>query len=187
MPASGRKNIYSHDQVLRMIRNGGIEHSRVKDYLIDRNAGMLFAKFRNVLSYEEFEDLFMDALSLIAEKVGSSDVSIIKPEKYLQRIFKNITLKYLDRKRKETELRTNIREVEKNEHLTDNSINKDRYEMIIRLLEEMPKQCKNLILMKYYEGRSHQEIAGILGITVESSKVGLSRCKKELLKRITEP
>lgn len=185
MPENVREK-YSVDNVVNLIRKGGIEHSRAKDILIKAYSKYFYSEIKNIINYTEFEDVFIDALNSFSESVTAGDIIIKSSKAYFKKIYKNKLYKYIEAKKKENKtIKTVVEEHSLSGNLGLDHTNK-RVKLVFKLLHEIPEHCRNLILMKYYEGKSHNEIADLLGITVASSKAELSRCKKGLLKRIKE-
>jgi len=183
MPVNVREK-YSVDNVVNLIRKGGIEHSRAKDLLIKAYSKYFYSEIKNTINYTEFEDIFIDALNSFSENVARSEIIINNSKAYFKKIYTNKLYKYIETKKKKNKtIKTVVEEYSLSEDFGLDHTNK-YVKLVFKLLDEIPEHCRNLILMKYYEGKSHNEIADLLGITVASSKAELSRCKKGLLKMI---
>ena len=57
-------------------------------------------------------------------------------------------------------------------------------EEILRLIKELPREQRAIFNLYEIEGYTHDEIAVMLGINVNSCRVYLSRAKKELRQAI---
>jgi|GEM_PF-4686813 len=180
------KKRYNNNEITTMIREGGLAHSRAKDYLIRLYSAGFYHELRSILRFEEFEDLLIEALHSLAENLRSEDIEIQSIGAYLKKILKNKVNKYLDQKSRERNSTQMAMETENIVTDSDKEIFDSNLRLIFKLLKDMPEHCRNLIMMKYYDGLSHKEIAERMDITVESSKVELSRCKRQLLNRINK-
>jgi RNA polymerase sigma-70 factor (ECF subfamily) len=174
------------DQVVNLIREGGLAHGRAKDVLIKVYCLRFYNDIRHKLEYPEFEDVFMDALHGFTERALNPECTISNVRAYFKKIYKNKLFQYLREKDRNKMALNAISNETSQESSSDSEWKKQMSEQIIRVMDQLPEHCRNLILLKYYEGKSHKEIAEILGITTESSKVELSRCKKNLLKLLKD-
>jgi RNA polymerase sigma-70 factor (ECF subfamily) len=180
------KKRYTSNELIKMIYKGGLAHCRAKDYLIQTYSSGFYHEMRFLIRSDEFEDLLIESLNSLAENIQSQQVEIKNPAAYLKRILKNKVNKYLDKKTKERNSTQMALETENIVTEAEKEVSDANLRLIFKVLKDMPEHCRNLIMMKYYDGLSHKEIAERMNITVESSKVELSRCKRQLLNRITK-
>ncbi len=167
-------------QAVPLLRAYGLDHLKGKDMLISGFAKIFYYSVSGTIEYEDFEDIFMDSINDFVHSLQTPDIIIQNYEAYFKRIFKNKVANFKMKRYDEYMLKSEYRE----RRLSDEKMDIYDEELIQKLfhyIDRLPQQCKNLILMKYYESKSHKEISTLLKITVESSKVQLARCKKRLL------
>ncbi len=162
------KRRYSSNEIISMIQSGGLAHSRAKDYLIRIYSAGFYHELKSILRFEEFEDLLIETLHSLAENLRREDVEIQSLGAYLKRILKNKVNKYLDLKTREINTTQMALETENIATDSEKEIFDSNLRLIFKLLKNMPEHCRNLIMMKYYDGLSHKEIAEKLDITIES-------------------
>jgi RNA polymerase sigma-70 factor (ECF subfamily) len=61
---------------------------------------------------------------------------------------------------------------------------KEMFEAIHQAIQELPQQCRQVYLMKRYDGLKYTEIAEILDISVNTVKTQMKRALKSLLKNL---
>jgi RNA polymerase sigma-70 factor (ECF subfamily) len=171
------------DQIILHLRGYGLNQLRGKDMLIEYFASSLYHSLDRKIDYADFEDIFMDTINDFVKSIHNPAIEIQNYEGYFRKIFRNKVAHFrmiqydeqYSRKEYQTMLLAQTGETGFDEELL---------EKLYAHIDQLPQQCKNLILMKFYESKSHKEIAQLLQITVESSKVQLARCKKRLLQKI---
>lgn len=62
----------------------------------------------------------------------------------------------------------------------DTLIRKENVSIVVRCLELIPRACRDLLRLRFWEEKSHGEIADILGIREVTSRVRLKRCLEQL-------
>ena len=65
-------------------------------------------------------------------------------------------------------------------------VNKERLELIRRLMDGLPEKQRAVVHLRDVEGRNYKEIARILGLTEEQVKVNLFRARQKIKKQFTE-
>lgn len=159
--------------------------------IIAANKSLLLKKHRFPPHFneEDKDDIFYKALFVFFDKTRQavfthdSDTAI---EKYLYRIISNLILsKQRGRKESPTE------DVSLVSNATQNADNRmfeqDTLENVSQILrEKLGDICRQILIEKYYWGKSYKEIAGEIGFQVNSAKNRGSSCLKELKKAIHE-
>lgn len=168
----------------RSQQNKGLE-------IISQKKASLLKKHRFPLHFnqDDKDDVFYKALFVFFDKtsqgvfVHDSETSI---EKYLYRIIHNLILSK-KRGRKETPTE-DVSLVSKEVQNSDKEIfEKDALENISQILrEKLGEVCRQILIEKYYWGKSYKEIAEDVGFQVNSAKNRGSKCLNELKKAIHE-
>lgn len=65
------------------------------------------------------------------------------------------------------------------------TIVKDRLEMVKKLVETLPEKQRSIIQLRDFEGKSYKEIATVLGISEEQVKVYLYRARNTIKQKYT--
>jgi len=157
--------------------------------IIVANKSLLLKKHRFPAHFNEDDkdDIFYKALFVFFDKTSQSvfthdsDTAI---EKYLYRIISNLILsKKRGRKESPTE---DISLASNAIQDSDNRIfEQDTLEKVSQLLrEKLGDICQQILIEKYYWGKSYKEIAEEIGFQVNSAKNRGSSCLKELKKAI---
>lgn len=68
----------------------------------------------------------------------------------------------------------------------DSLVNKERLELIHRLVNELPEKQRVIMQLRDVEGKNYKEIARILNLTEEQVKVNLFRARQKIKKQFTE-
>jgi len=76
-------------------------------------------------------------------------------------------------------------ELEKDEKIVENTDSKLSMEQVEMVLEMLPDQQKEIIMMKYFQELSHKEIAGIMDMTEAHVRVLAHRALEMLKKRLS--
>ena len=140
---------------------------------------------RYIANEEDLKDVFQNALIHIFSHIGDFEY---RGEGSLQnwasRIVVNESLKFL-RSTKRHELLLLDHEVIDEHEDEDPPISNVPPDEIHRMVSELPTGCRTIFNLYVFENKSHQEIASLLGIKVNSSASQLSRAKNLLAKKIT--
>lgn len=141
---------------------------------------------RYIANEEDLKDVFQDALIHIFSHIGDFEY---RGEGSLQnwasRIVVNESLKFL-RSTKRHELLLLDHEVIDEHEDEDPPISNVPPDEIHRMVSELPTGCRTIFNLYVFENKSHQEIASLLGIKVNSSASQLSRAKNLLAKMIRQ-
>ena len=167
-------------QAVPLLKAYGLDQLRGKDMLISGFANGYFYSLNGTVAGADFEDLFMDTVNDFVQSLHTPDIVIQNYEAYFYRIFKNKVANFKMKRYDEIILKDEYRKWKLSENEKD-IYDEELINKLFRYIDRLPQQCKNLILMKYYEAKTHKEIAMLLNITEQSSKVQLARCKKKLL------
>ncbi len=155
------------------------QHALYKTY-----AGKMYALCcRYVKDRMEAEDVMVTAFTKIFERISQykGEGSF---EGWIRRVMVNESLTYL-RKNKNMYLETDIEEAtrEPDYQQLENQLEADD---LLKLIEELPTGYRMVFNLYAIDGYSHQEIAGQLGISENTSKSQLSRARALLQRRLLE-
>ena len=132
----------------------------------------------------EAEDIMLDGFMNIYSKIKlyNSKGSF---EGWMKRVMVNTAIDSF-RKNKKYNYHSNIKDYE--EELFVNAILPEKFteEEILKTIQLLPQGYKIVFNLFAIEGYSHQEIATILGVTVNTSKTQLFKARKQLQKFLNE-
>ncbi len=139
---------------------------------------------RITLNREEAEDVVQDTLIKVWNSRDKwQDIDSI--EAYSLTIAHNLSL---DRIKKMDNQNGSLEE-EKTERLdpsytpSERIIQKDKLDIVRRIIDELPEKQRSCLQLRDIEGKAYQEIAGILGITVEQVKINIFRARQTVKQR----
>ncbi len=139
---------------------------------------------RITLNREEAEDVVQDTLIKVWNSRDKwQDIDSI--EAYSLTIAHNLSL---DRIKKMDNQNGSLEE-EKTERLdpsytpSERMIQKDKLDIVRRIIDELPEKQRSCLQLRDIEGKAYQEIAGILGITVEQVKINIFRARQTVKQR----
>ncbi len=150
--------------------------------------GLLYTTYRRkmlkvirqyVADYDMAQDILHDGFLIILSQIQS----LQKPDSldyWMATIMKNLAIHTLSQIEFE-DILNEQEEVDEDEIINDVS-----YDELMALIEQLPLGYKTVFRLAVLEGKSHQEIADMLGISPKSSASQLSRAKEKLRQLITE-
>lgn len=156
--------------------------------IYDECMQMLFKiSYRIVNDEEAAEDLAHDSLIKANEKELVFP-SINDAKYWLIRVVKNASLNYIKRKDRE---RKAYEKVLYEEHRKPDSgeidvLKQESMEKAREALKKLPKNLREVLMLREYGDLNYKEIAKILGITEGNVKVRVFRAREQLLKIIGE-
>lgn len=146
--------------------------------LFNRYSGLMLGLCqRYVQQRYEAEEIMIKGFAIIFDKI-SQFKNLGSFEGWMKRIMVNESLIYL-RKNKSMYLMADIEQVGEPPDL-DSLQNSLEVEDLIRVIQELPVGYRTVFNLYAIEGYSHQEIADLLQISVNTSKSQLSRARKVL-------
>ena len=63
---------------------------------------------------------------------------------------------------------------------------RDRVELIRRLIDHLPEKQRSVMQLRDFEGKSYKEIAQILGISEEQVKINIFRARQTIKQKYIE-
>ena len=68
----------------------------------------------------------------------------------------------------------------------EQAMQRDRVELIRRLINELPEKQRSAMHLREFEGKSYKEIASIMAITEEQVKVNIFRARQAIRQKYIE-
>lgn len=136
---------------------------------------------RITLSHEEAQDIVQDTLIKVWNKRDDWQ-SLDNIEAYSMTICRNMALDAVKKKGNNNESLT-LLTVEKPDRASnphEQMIQKDRIEMVRRLVNQLPEKQRSCMQLRDFEGKAYKDIAQILGITEEQVKVNIFRARQTI-------
>ncbi len=142
---------------------------------------------RITLSKEDAEDIVQDTLIKVWNRRDDwQDIASI--EAFSLTVCRNLSL---DKLRKANN--GNVISAEDNANTVDTSSNpyekmlqKDRIEIVKRIVDGLPEKQKSCMQLRDFEGKSYREIAKVLGMTEEQVKVNIFRARQTVKQKYLE-
>lgn len=147
----------------------------------DRLAGICS---RYITNEEDLKDVFQNALVNIFSHIGDFKY---RGEGSLQawaaKVVVNESLMFLKKKKRYEEFPSDyeVSDVTDEDLFSRNDISPD---VIQQMLSRLPERCRTVLNLYVFEGKSHQEIAHLLGIKKDSSASQLHNARKMLTEMI---
>jgi RNA polymerase sigma factor (sigma-70 family) len=146
---------------------------------------------RNKGSEDDARDVFQDALVALVGTLRRPEFSLqenVKLIAYFFGIVRNIWLAELKKRGKlpPGELPPGIEPKDDAPKMEEIMERERRLLSISGLVEKIGEDCRKLLLAFYYEGKSHEEIAEMMGYTKGFTRVKKYRCIEEIRKRMDD-
>ncbi|KQS28216.1 RNA polymerase sigma factor [Dyadobacter sp. Leaf189] len=139
---------------------------------------------RYLVDQAKTEDAVSESFYIIFKKIGSCNFIAVPPfESWIKRIVVNECLQVL---RKEKRFETYDNDENNVNEVDDSTVEKLTAEQIFHLIENLPTGYRTVFNLYEIEGYSHAEIAGLLGISIGTSKSQLSKAKNILQQKLIE-
>ncbi|MCG8332693.1 MAG: RNA polymerase sigma factor [Chitinophagales bacterium] len=176
----GNVNTYPTDQTLA--EACARCDQRAQRLLYDRYVGVMYnTTYRYCFNKEVTEDILQITFTKVFASIRRYDAKKGSLLAWMRRICINTTADVLKREAKWEPL------WEQDWEMADKKIDYDEYstELILKLIEELPKEQRTIFNLYEIEGYTHEEIAQMMGVNVNTCRVYLSRAKKQLRKAIS--
>jgi len=146
-----------------------IEKSRYNFYLLTKkykNKLKRYIKHISFFNEEEVEDILQDIFLKVYKNLNSFDSSL-KFSSWIYRIAHNETVDKIRKNKNRTRDVSIDNEdikiiLKSNENIEDNLINKDNIEKIKKIIMGLPESYREVLILRYMEERSYEEIMDIL-------------------------
>lgn len=142
---------------------------------------------RITLNTAEAEDIVQDTLIKVWDKRDGWD-EIESIEAFSMTICRNLAL---DRIKKAENQNGSLDAIsfetpDATSNPYEQMIQKDRIELIKKLVDSLPERQRSCMQLRDFEGKSYREIAAILGITEEQVKVNIFRARQAIKTKFKE-
>lgn len=158
----------------------------------DRNVlGELFRKYQKMVynyiqqhggNELDAEDVLQESIIVLWQKANSADFQLSsKLSTYIMAIAKNKWLAELRKQRRISHQEIQLNTMENNPGSLEQLISAEKIEIIREAINHIPLLCKKLLLLYYFEEKSMEQIADILGLaSADVAKSKKYQCKKSL-------
>lgn len=141
---------------------------------------------RYIADDEDLKDVFQDAFINILTHIGDFDYrGAGSLQAWAARIVVNQSLKFLRSKEHQEFVKLDFDLTDEPED-DDPQVSDIPPDVIMQMLSRLPVGYRTVLNLYVFEGKSHKEIAGMLGIKADSSASQLHRAKNMLGKMIRE-
>ena len=163
-------------------------------YIIDRYKGKLarYIKRRTNIHNHDIDDILQDIFIKIYININDFDEALIFSS-WIYRIAHNYMIDWLRKNKKHNNLSLDDEDFKLIHVLEDESQNieklhdssdKENLDILKRELDKMSDDYKEIIVLKFFEDKSYEEISDILKISISSVGVKINRAKKILKQKI---
>ncbi len=142
---------------------------------------------RITLSHEEAQDIVQDTLIKVWNKRDDWQL-LDNIEAYSMTICRNLALDALKKKGNNNESleQEQIDTPDRTSNPHELMIQKDRIEMVRRLVNQLPEKQRSCMQLRDFEGKAYKDIAQILGITEEQVKVNIFRARQTIKQQFSK-
>lgn len=161
-------------------------------YLFERYYGAVFRFFqRKGLLGEDCRDLAQEVFFAAYRSLPSLREPSTFPS-WLYRIAGNVFARELERRYAQKRGRDSGAEVD-NEHVPDEThpgplealLENERLSKLTEAMSGLPKQMRRCVQLRVAEGSSYEEIAAVLGLSINTVKVQLHRARHDLAEKLS--
>ena len=143
---------------------------------------------RITLNREEAEDIVQDTLIKVWNSRNKWQ-QLDSIEAYSLTIARNLSLdriKKMENQNDSLEEQTTERLDETSSTPSERMIQKDKLNIVKRMIDELPEKQRSCIQLRDIEGKSYKDIALILGITEEQVKINIFRARQTIKQRFQQ-
>jgi len=179
-------NNLTDEEIVKSVRNGNLNSFRL---IIQRYQNKLSRYIKSLLissTKEEIEDILQEVFILAYKNINSFNLNL-KFSTWIYRIAHNHTINY-SKKQKNKNLNFNIDDLDDMENLLISDIDiKGELELehakmeLKKALANLNLKYRSVLILKYFEDKSYDEISDILKIPRNTVGTFINRGKKKLL------
>lgn len=179
-------NNLTDEEIVKSVRNGNLNSFRL---IIQRYQNKLSRYIKSLLissTKEEIEDILQEVFILAYKNINSFNLNL-KFSTWIYRIAHNHTINY-SKKQKNKNLNFNIDDLDDMENLLISDIDiKGELELehakmeLKKALANLDLKYRSVLILKYFEDKSYDEISDILKIPRNTVGTFINRGKKKLL------
>ena len=177
---------FTDKTILQLLRTSNqAENDRALQHLYTRHYRMIEQLVvKNSGGKEEAADIFQDALISFYNQIKQKDLQLTCAiSTYLYSISRNLWLRKIRNRGRETPLQDFHEHVETDENSLQSIIQNERSETIADLLGDMGEECQQILLCYYYERLRMREIKDRFGY---SSEQVVKNKKSKFMKKLRE-
>jgi RNA polymerase sigma-70 factor (ECF subfamily) len=158
-----------------------------RNYVLPLKDVLYRLALRITLSHEEAQDIVQDTLIKVWNKRDDWQ-SLDNIEAYSMTICRNLALDALKKKGNNNESleQEQIDTPDRTSNPHELMIQKDRIEMVRRLVNQLPEKQRSCMQLRDFEGKAYKDIAQILGITEEQVKVNIFRARQTIKQQFSK-
>jgi len=186
---AGEEKVISDSELVKIVRES--DQERYAE-IIERYQGKLFAYiYRLVGSREETEDLLQEVFIKAFRNLNSFDVEK-KFSSWIYRIAHNESVNHLKRKSLKrfiswedvvsTKDKMETRDFDDDAHKS--WVRKEKNQEVEQALNRLPIKYKQVLVLKYYDDKSYEEISEILDKPINTVGTLINRAKKKLAEEL---
>ncbi|MEX2117190.1 MAG: RNA polymerase sigma factor [Bacteroidota bacterium] len=167
-------------RILDLIRRG--DEEALVMLFHDTRATVTDLVLRNNGSLDDAEDILQEALVILWKRVRSNKFEhAAKLSTFVFGVARNLWLRVLAGRKREPLMPVDYDPADTGDSFEESLLRDEEAELVRRALDTIDVSCRKLLLLFYWEERSMEEIAGIMGFansaTAKSKKY---QCKKHL-------
>jgi len=184
-------NNLTDEEIVKSVRNGNLNSFRL---IIQRYQNKLSRYIKSLLissTKEEIEDILQEVFILVYKNINSFNLNL-KFSTWIYRIAHNHTINY-SKKQKNKNLNFNIDDLDDMENLLISDIDiKGELELehakmeLKKALANLDLKYRSVLILKYFEDKSYDEISDILKIPRNTVGTFINRGKKKLLESLRD-
>lgn len=174
------------EQLIQELRDG---QDKAFSFLFREHfASTLHYVTNNSGTREDAEDVFQEALIVLVRKLREQTFELnVKVASYLYAVVTKMWLYKLRSRRgiyEDSDLLDNHMDPNNNFEVSDNQ--EAQYAIVERTMTFLKEECREMLKLFYFERKSMNEIASVLGYSQDFVKVKKSRCMNELRKKLLQ-
>ncbi len=121
-----------------------------------------------VHGWADAEDLCADVFEKVQRKIGEYDPSKASLSTWIFTITRNTVIDFFRRYRMPEELDENLSD---DEEFDEDLLNTETLEELAGALQSLPAELRDLIVLRYYDGKPLTEVAEIMGLSYGAVKL----------------
>ena len=177
------------EEIVKILIDGNLDSFK---FIILRYQNKLSRYIKSILinaTKEEIEDILQEVFILVYRNINSFNLNL-KFSTWIYRIAHNHTINY-SKKHRSKNFNYNIEDFENIENLLVSDIDiKDEVEIeyikleLKKALADLDIRYRSVLILKYFENKSYEEISDILKIPKNTVGTFINRGKKKLLEKL---
>ncbi|MBK8621611.1 MAG: sigma-70 family RNA polymerase sigma factor [Saprospiraceae bacterium] len=174
---------HSDNELVERLKNGDIRLLE-NIYLEYKPAFTEWVKQKYGLHIEDIEDIWQEVVIIFFENVKKNKLEVLKVKliTYLYAIGKHLIYKLLDKRNRNLENhKINKEEDDTFQYFGEDELKQETNILASRTFSKLGKSCQELLIARYYYGKSVEEICMDSGLSSKNTvSASISRCIKQL-------